>query len=455
MEIKHQVIVVGAGPAGLNAAKYAANAGCDVALIDSGKRLGGQYWRNTGNEVLDQSTHHDFDKGSLLMDAVKANPRITIYLDTPIWSASIIDQRVVLRTKDSSFITQRLILATGAYDRAIPFPGWDIPGVMTAGAAQSLLKGSGVAAGKRIIVGGTGPFLLPVASALAEHGVEHVEICEATGRLAWLPQLHVLLNNPNKILEAFTYFLTLRRNRVRMHYKEAIVEAHANESGVLRAVTVARINSNFQVLSKREVECDVAAISWGFTVDTALALSLGLSASVASDGSVYIDTDQDQLACAPTSTYKIFAVGELTGIGGSDLSLIEGAIAGLAAANARESQRNLYKARKKLRRFAQALQEVYRIPLGWKDWLTPQTIICRCEEVDYGTLREAERELSATDSRSLKLMTRCGMGMCQGRMCARNISDLLGSNDEDRINGTKRPIITPITLGELAQEGLL
>jgi NADPH-dependent 2,4-dienoyl-CoA reductase/sulfur reductase-like enzyme len=455
MEIKHQVIVVGAGPAGLNAAKYAANAGCDVALIDSGKRLGGQYWRNTGNEVLDQSTHHDFDKGSLLMDAVKANPRITIYLDTPIWSASIIDQRVVLRTKDSSFITQRLILATGAYDRAIPFPGWDIPGVMTAGAAQSLLKGSGVVAGKRIIVGGTGPFLLPVASGLAEHGAEHVEICEATGRLAWLPQLHVLLNNPNKILEALPYVKTLRRNRVRTHYREAIVEAHANESGVLHAVTVARINSDFAIISRREIECDVAAISWGFTVDTALALSLGLSASVANDGSVCIETDEDQLASAHNGEYKIFAAGELTGIGGSDLALIEGAIAGLAAANARETKRNLYKVRKKLRRFAEALQRVYPIPLGWKEWLTPQTIICRCEEVDYKDFSEAVRELNATDSRSIKLMTRCGMGMCQGRMCARNISDLLGSNDEDRINGTKRPIITPITLGELAQEGLL
>ena len=152
MEIKHQVIVVGAGPAGLNAAKYAANAGCDVALIDSGKRLGGQYWRHSGVDELDRKLHHNFDAGSLLMDAVRANPHITIYSDTSIWSASIVDNQIVLRTKSGVFLTERLILATGAYDRVIPFPGWDIPGVMTAGAAQALLKGSGVLAGERIMI---------------------------------------------------------------------------------------------------------------------------------------------------------------------------------------------------------------------------------------------------------------------------------------------------------------
>ena len=455
MEIKHQVIVVGAGPAGLNAAKYAANAGCDVALIDSGKRLGGQYWRHLGVDELDRKLHHNFDAGSLLMDAVRANPRITIYSDTSIWSASIFDNQIVLRTKSGAFLTERLILATGAYDRVIPFPGWDIPGVMTAGAAQALLKGSGVLAGERIIVAGTGPFLLPVAAGLASEGARVVRISEASGVLAWLPQLHVLLRNPGKILEAISYFSILRRKSVSIHNREAVVAARANESGVLESVTVAKIDSNFKILSTHEFECDVAAISWGFSTDIALASSLGLKSRAAKDGSLYISTDEDQLASTKEKSYKIFAAGELTGVGGSDLALIEGAIAGLAAASAKSDKRRLFKVRKKLRRFASSLQRVYPVPLGWKEWLTPDTIICRCEEVDYGTIVDAKNQLSATDARTIKLMTRCGMGMCQGKMCSRNISDLLGSSDGDRIRASERPIITPITLGELAQEGLL
>ena len=455
MERRHQVIVVGAGPAGLNAAKYAANAGCEVALIDAGKRLGGQYWRHTGVQDFDQSLHDDFDSGSLLMDAVRANPRITIYSVSSIWSASIIAEEVILRTKDGAFITQRLVLATGAYDRTIPFPGWDIPGVMTAGAAQALLKGSGVIAGKKIVVAGSGPFLLPVAAGLATHGAEKVELYEATSWSAWIAQLHILIQNPSKIIEAFTYFKTLRTHKVNMKYRSAVVAAHSDESGVLKSVTIANIDANFKVLSKRDVACDVAAISYGFTPDIALAASLGLKARVGVDGATCIVVDGDQRATSPDQKYQIFAAGESTGVGGSDLSLVEGAIAGLSAAGSSLNKRSLVKVRKRLTRFATALLQVYPVPSKWSEWLEPDTTICRCEEVSYREFLEAGEILGASDARTMKLMTRCGMGMCQGRVCSRNIFDLLESSDEDRIRGSQRPIITPITLGELSQEGLL
>jgi len=454
MEIKSQVVVIGAGPAGLNAAKYAANSGCEVALIDAGVRLGGQYWRNTGDENFDQSVHQDFDNAVLLMEAVRANPRITIYSGVSIWSASILNDEIILRSADGAFITQRLILATGAFDRSIPFPGWDIPGVMTAGAAQSLLKGSRTLAGKNIVVGGTGPFLLPVATGLLEQGATSVQLFEASHTLAWAPQLHVLLQNPKKILDALSYFRTLRRHGVSINYRRAIVKATAGEDGSLKSVSVASINANFEILSTIEIPCDTAAISWGFTPDTALATSLGLPARIAIDGSVTIKADDDQLALE-IGGCKIFVAGELTGVGGSELALLEGAIAGLSVAGARASTRALRKLRSRARRFAEALYKVYQIPSGWKSWLTPETIICRCEEVPYEALNSARNQLGAVDARAMKLMTRCGMGMCQGRVCSRNIFDLLESTDRDRLRGSERPIITPITLGELAQEGLL
>ena len=455
MEIRHKVIVVGAGPAGLNAAKYAANSGCDVGLIDAGNRLGGQYWRHTGDEHFDQSVHHNFDQGSLLMDAVKSNPRITIYPLSPIWSASVIENEIVLRVKSGAFITSKLILATGAYDRSIPFPGWDIPGVMTAGAAQSLLKGSGVIAGKKIVVAGSGPFLLPVASGLSAHGGKVVRVVEATSKYAWQKGLFALIQNPVKIVEGLNYFNTLRKYKVAVGYKEAIVEAHAGTDGLLNSVTVAKIDSNFSIRSTFILSCDVVAVSWGFTPDTSIAGGLNIKQVVDVDGAIVVSVDEHQRANTPHLSVEIFAAGEITGIGGSDLALLEGAIAGLAAAGSRDNAKKLKSLRRRAKRFSSTLQKVYEVPPGWKNWLTPETIICRCEEVTYQQVTQAADELGASDSRGVKLMTRCGMGMCQGRICSRVVADLLVSNETDRVKGTMRPIISPITLGELAQEGLL
>ena len=455
MEIRHQVIVVGAGPAGLNAAKYAANSGCDVGLIDAGNKLGGQYWRHTGNERFDQSVHHNFDQGSLLMDAVKSNPRITIYSQSAIWSASVIESEIFLRVKSGTFISSKLILATGAYDRSIPFPGWDIPGVMTAGAAQSLLKGNQVVAGKKIIVAGSGPFLLPVSSGLSSHNGEIIRVIEASSKYAWQKGIFSLVQNPTKIFEGLGYLRTLRKHKVAIGFKEAIIEAHAGSDGLLNAVTVAKIDLDFKVQSTFTLTCDVAAISWGFTPDTSLAATLNVNQTIDIDGSIIVEVDDEQRATCSHPNIQIFAAGEITGIGGSDLALLEGAIAGLAAAGSNVNMKKLKSLRRRALAFSSTLQKVYGVPIGWKNWLTPETIICRCEEVDYQEVTHAASDLGALDSRGIKLMTRCGMGMCQGRMCSRIVADLLGSDKSDRIKGTLRPIITPITLGELAQEGLL
>ena len=455
MEVRYQVIVLGGGPAGLNAAKYAANSGCEVGLIDAGTRLGGQYWRHTGHEDFDQSVHHDFDQGSLLMDAVRANPRITIHSDTNIWSASIINDEVVLRTKAGAFITQRLIIATGAYDRSLTFPGWDIPGVMTPGAAQSLLKGHGVLAGKRIVVAGTGPFLLPVATVLHSHGATVVGLLEASAKYSWARNSVELLRNPSKALEGLGYLMELRKGKVAVRFRQAVIAAHAGADGLLESVTIANIDSEWKIRSTYKLSCDVAAVGWGFTADTAIASSLGLALEVDATGSVTASVNENQLAKQSSSAIQIYAAGELTGIGGSDLALVEGAIAGLSVANSTRDLKVLKKRRKKLRRFAQTLTKVYPVLPGWNSWLTGDTTICRCEEISYSDVKAAQEEFDASDARTIKLMTRCGMGLCQGRICGRAIADIMDSPTHERINSAARPILSPINLGEVAQEGLL
>jgi len=326
---------------------------------------------------------------------------------------------------------------------------------MAAGAAQSLLKGHGVLAGKRIVVAGTGPFLLPVATGLYTHGATVVGLLEASAKYSWARNSVELLRNPSKALEGLGYLMELRKGKVAVRFRQAVIAAHAGADGLLESVTIANIDSEWKIRSTYKLSCDVAAVGWGFTADTAIASSLGLALEVDATGSVTASVNENQLAKQSNSAIQIYAAGELTGIGGSDLALVEGAIAGLSVANSTRDLKVLKKRRKKLRRFAQTLTKVYPVLPGWNSWLTGDTTICRCEEISYSDIKAAQEEFDASDARTIKLMTRCGMGLCQGRICGRAIADIMDSPTHERINSAARPILSPITLGEVAQEGLL
>ena len=457
----HNVVIIGAGPAGLSASLAAAAAGAPVLLIDSNPRLGGQYWRMSADDFQDQHNQHfDLDTGLLLINAVKARKEIEVWSGAQIWSATNKDGkntlRVIYQGKERIVNTENLILCTGAYDRTLPFPGWDIPGVMTPGGVQSLLKGHGVLAGKRVVVAGSGPFLLPVAAGVVKAGGSVVALLEANKSRRWLTSFSVLLENISKIKEAFYYIKTISEAKVRARFGQAVIAAHAASNGELESVDIAKIDRNFRIKKVQNIKCDVAAIGWGFTADTSLAGSLGCNQLVAKDDGVVVWVDSKQ----QTSIPGVFAAGEITGIGGSDLSMAEGVIAGISAAKFVGCNVEVLKAHRKRRakrqRFANALIRAYPIKPGWKSWLRDETIICRCEEVCLSDLKHSINELGATDSRTAKLLTRCGMGLCQGRICGRFVVDLvanelnLSPTDTDRISAVNRPIITPIPLGVLA-----
>ena len=139
---------------------------------------------------------------------------------------------------------------------------------MTAGAAQALLKGHGVLAGSRIVVAGTGPFLLPVAEGVSSHGGKVVALLEAGGKYAWLQGALGLAQNPAKALEGLAYLWSLRKNKVEIRHRQAIIAAHAGSDGLLESVTVAGVDAQFQDKFPYNLKCDVAAITWGFTPDT-------------------------------------------------------------------------------------------------------------------------------------------------------------------------------------------
>ena len=328
---------------------------------------------------------------------------------------------------------------------------------MTPGGVQSLLKGHGVLAGNRVVVAGSGPFLLPVAAGVIKAGGRVVELLEANKSYRWLLSPFVLLENVAKIKEAFYYIKIISQAKLRARFGQAVVAAHRGRDGNLESVDIATINRKFKIKKIRNVKCDVAAVGWGFTADTSLAGALGCQQSVAKDGGVVVVADHNQQSSIP----GLFVAGEITGIGGAELSMAEGVIAGISAAKFVGCNVEVLKAHRKRRakkqRFANALLKSYPVKSGWLSRINDQTIICRCEEVTVKNLKYAIDELGATDSRTAKLLTRCGMGLCQGRVCGRSVVDLVASelnaspSDTDRFSAVNRPIISPIPLGVLAK----
>lgn len=439
------IAIIGAGPAGLAAAKVVAESGAQAIVLDSAPRPGGQYWRHReGVQGYKSHRAHGY------FDLIMSSRNITYIHGAQVWSAvrneSSITLNYIHEGAEKSITVEKLILTTGAYDRAIPFTGWELPGSMTPGAAQALLKGHGVVAGKKILVSGTGPFLLPVAVGLAEAGADVLGIVEAHSPLRWIRSPLALILNPQKALELLYYLRKIRKYSLEVSFGRAVIGFNGSTA------TLSKVKSNLEVKGQvTQVECDVVASGWGFNPDATMGGILGCLQKVDRDGSVIFSVDKNQLS----SVENIWIAGEATGIGGADLALAEGELAARSVLNIPIPIRLRFK-RLRLQLFATALQRSYPVGNGWQSWIKPETKICRCEEVSHGEICQSVSELSAQDSRTSKLFTRAGMGLCQGRVCSRNVSEIISQesgcavSDQERISYSNRPIAAPISLGLLA-----
>ncbi|HEX6683399.1 MAG TPA: NAD(P)/FAD-dependent oxidoreductase [Candidatus Limnocylindrales bacterium] len=409
---RFDVIVIGAGPAGLSAAVAASEAGRGVLLLDAAARPGGQFWR-----------HGLGSMPPALRRLMARMGRVDYRPGSPVW---FVEAGFGVHTPDSSFAGERLVLATGAYDRVLPFPGWDLPGVVTAGGAQAMLKGQGVAVGQRVVVAGAGPFLLPVAAGLAGAGVKVAGVFEAGQPLRYLRHGGVW----SKAAEALGFGLSLLRHRIPYRTGSLVTAAHGD--GRVEAVTV----------GGRRVECDTLAVGYGFTPQIELAVALGCETTMDSDGSLVVSG----------TVPGVFVAGEITGVGGAALAQIEGALAGLAAAGHPAPPR-LLRRREALRRFASAMADIHRVP---EPDCADDVVVCRCEGVTAGTIRSAVSTLGVVDTRGTKLMARPGMGWCQGRVCGYATACLTARTlgrpvtAADLATFAHRPIAQPITLADLS-----
>jgi D-hydroxyproline dehydrogenase subunit alpha len=461
------VAVIGAGPAGLAAAVAAARRGARVTVIDEAPAPGGQIWRAERGRRLAAPAHERVAEAERL--------GVELLADTLVWGArgdrTLLLSRLPEAGSDGAIwpaprapepwaIRPRaVVLATGAHDRPFPFPGWTLPGVLTAGGLQALAKSHAVPPGSRVLLAGAGPFLLPVACSLLDAGAEVLTVAEATRRRAWLRAAPRLRHAPERLWQLARYEATLARARVPRLFGHVMLRAEGRDR-IVRA-QLAPVDAEWRPLPslRRSFELDFLGIGYGFQPNLELARLLGCRLTFSSRERQFVVWRDERMR---TSVDGVFAAGEIGGIGGAELAESEGLIAGASAADATghhdTAPRATRRARRRTRRlaaFAELLADLFTPGPAALDLIDEATEVCRCEGV---TLGDVERTLSATSTapttRGLKSGTRIGMGPCQGSVCGQLIGRLVaartGSPPNEAELPSARPPAKPIPLGTLA-----
>jgi D-hydroxyproline dehydrogenase subunit alpha len=408
-----EILIVGGGPAGMSAALAASSrAGTTVTVVDDNPRLGGQIWRAEMGKIKSPEAGRlisALDTGSI---RVINNAQVFGRAGDDALLAETPAGTIELKYKN-------LIIAAGARERFLPFPGWTESCVFGAAGLQALVKGGLDVKGKKIIVAGTGPLLLAAAQYLRSKGARIMVIAEQAPAASLRKFVRRLWRTPAKLAQA----IALRLKLIGVPY---LTDSWIVSMGGGEPFRVVTLTCNGKL---RTSHCDMVACGFNLVPNIELALALGCEVK-----SGFVVTDEFQR----TSCENIFCAGEPCSIGGVEASLVEGRIAGLAATGQETLAREMFAERDKTSSFAKLLATTFSLRNDLKDLAGDSNIVCRCEDVEYGRLKHFE------SFREAKLQTRLGMGQCQGRVCGAACDFLFGWEQPG-----VRPPIFPVRLENL------
>lgn len=461
------VAVIGGGPAGMAATIELAQGKANLVMIDAYPQPGGHYFRQAPNEFGNMKQNGRQIEYQSLMTQAK---QVEILSGATVWSVfrdgetnqfTLHLQGSDIRSVQATY----LVVAPGAYDRPFPFPGWQLPGVITLGGAQMLQKGHGILPGKRILVAGGGPLLLSAAAGLIEDGADVVAVLDTASMMDGAFKMpSAFWGQWGRAKEAWQYFSTIRRKqrkrnlRVPILFRHAVFRAIGDEE--VTGVAYGKLDGNGHPLPQTEkiVNVDTICVSQGFLPNIALTRHLGCDHFYDATLDAFYPKHDDGME---TTVANVFVAGDVTGVGGKDLSKLQGQIAGLnilgkmdklTADSVHRQTQALQPAIRSERRFIHAMRDRMRMKSGFWDLLDDETIVCRCEMVTVGAVKTAVQD-GARDLRGVKLRTRCGMGACQSRLCEQTIGQLMaretGQPRESIGTSSIRPPLIPVALKDI------
>jgi hypothetical protein len=456
MNDRFEAVIVGMGPAGMAAAVTLCSLGVHVALVDENTDPGGQVYKQPARDFRISEPGFlgiKHQKGQQLIDDVRSVlNQCTLYNDTYVWGSFDDGSLSLLRDGAISLVRyNKLLLCEGAMERSLPFSGWTLPGIMTLGGLQKLVLHERTLPGRRFLLAGCSPLLLPVASSILKAGGEIVAICDSVSSASYLKLVPELLRRTELVWEAFSYYFPVVRHMTPVLRRCAVISALGRNR--VEQVRIAELAPNGSPVpgSEKEFQIDILGISNGF-------LPLGRLARLCGCEHFY---DPLQRCWRPktddrmrSSLPDIYVAGDSRGIGCRDLAAIDGRLAALhiagelgriSASELRQQVQRLNGERSVIQRYASKLNRIFSYPQGILDALDRETIVCRCEQVTLGEVL-AGIETGYRNINEIK-RTRIGMGMCQGRTCESIVTQIMlqrGIPIEEIGYMNLRPPLSPI-----------
>ncbi len=463
----YDLAIVGGGPAGMAAAVAANRYGMKACVIDEQPRLGGQIYRQPPLEFRVSSwlAGAAYDRGKALIRSAESLAGLRHIAPATVWAC--LKSREGIEAHDLLFYgdqnagrvtATRVLIAAGCYEAPVAFPGWQLPGVMSAGGIQTLMKSQRVAAGREVVLAGSHPLLIVVAEQLLAAGVKIAAVVFAqpfSAASTMMRSLGTAATGARQILSAAITLTALRRAGVPVLFGHAVIEAQG--AGVLESVRVRPLSGG----AAREIRCDALGVCYGFLASSELARQAGARHHWVPQGGWVIQTDH----YLRTSVPGILVAGELLGVAGAEAAAVSGEIAAMGAAvdlgriGAAQVAAPLHRLQRRLarlQRFAALLTRLSTLKSEWLEGLAlPSTLVCRCEDITHAELEDAVRaDCGIVSASTAKLQTRVGMGLCQGRMCEISVRRIIARQRNvplERVEGyVARPPIKPIPIALLA-----